>query len=271
MINRNKMITKSQVINDDQWSQIEIKTIPTICQTTCRCARMPYIPRTCKTTSVQPISSWLFASDLFLEFCLTSRWWETAERRDEPEEAEALVARAGERIGGGGGDSPFPRSLWEQEGSVAHSPFYMLSRFSSSHIPRRVLAPLLRSCDHSAAESLYERGRPGRHRLNPWLHLQRGLRTGEGGHEMREIPRRGMPGRDCAGWCKEDRERARNAVAILIRSRGHPSDDVVLSLSFARDDVHGEKRRRRRRRKSSRKRRTRNEGQRGRGSGRRLR
>lgn len=47
------------------------------------------------------------------------------------------------------------------------SPFYMLSRFSSSHIQKRVLAPLLRSCDHSAAGSLYAQGRPGRHRLNP--------------------------------------------------------------------------------------------------------
>lgn len=53
------------------------------------------------------------------------------------------------------------------EGKVARSPFYMLSRFSSSHIPRRVLAPLLRFYDHSAAESLYARGRPGHHRLNP--------------------------------------------------------------------------------------------------------
>lgn len=47
------------------------------------------------------------------------------------------------------------------------SPFYMLSRFSSSHIQKRVLAPLLRSCDHSAAGSLCAQGRPGRHRLNP--------------------------------------------------------------------------------------------------------
>lgn len=47
------------------------------------------------------------------------------------------------------------------------SPFYMLLRFSSSHIQKRVLAPLLRSCDHSAAGSLYAQGRPGRHRLNP--------------------------------------------------------------------------------------------------------
>lgn len=52
----------------------------------------------------------------------------------------------------------------------------MLSRFSSSHIPRRVPAPLLGSCDHFAAEFLYARDRPGRHRLNPWLHPQRGLR-----------------------------------------------------------------------------------------------
>lgn len=80
------------------------------------------------------------------------------------EEAEAMAERAGERIGQG---SP---SLSQAVGggyALAHSPFYMLSRFSSSHIPRRVLAPLLRFCDHSAAGSLYERGRPGRHRLNP--------------------------------------------------------------------------------------------------------
>lgn len=49
----------------------------------------------------------------------------------------------------------------------SHLPFYMLSRFSSSHIQRRVLAPLLRSYDHSAVGSLYAQGRPGRHRLNP--------------------------------------------------------------------------------------------------------
>lgn len=55
-------------------------------------------------------------------------------------------------------------------------PFYMPVQFSSSHIQTRVLARLLRSCDHSAVGSLYARGRLGHRRLNPWLHLQRGLR-----------------------------------------------------------------------------------------------
>lgn len=53
----------------------------------------------------------------------------------------------------------------------------MLEQFSSSHIQKRVLVPLLRSCDHSVAESLYARDRPGHHHLNPWLHLQRGLQN----------------------------------------------------------------------------------------------
>lgn len=48
-------------------------------------------------------------------------------------------------------------------------------QFSSSHIQKRALAPLLRSCDHSVVESLYARDRLGHHHLNPWLHLQRGL------------------------------------------------------------------------------------------------
>lgn len=46
-------------------------------------------------------------------------------------------------------------------------PFYMLSLFSSSHIQMRVLAPLLRSYDHSVAGSLYARDRLGHHHLNP--------------------------------------------------------------------------------------------------------
>lgn len=113
--------------------------------------------------------------------------------------------------------------------SLARSPFYMLSRFSSSHIPRRVLAPLLRFYDHSAAGSLYARGRPERHRLNPWLHLQRGLRKREiykscvlnysGLHKM-------MQG-----------QRANCAIAILIVSGSgflvsHRADSAVLSSSF---------------------------------------
>lgn len=65
--------------------------------------------------------------------------------------------RVGERIDG----NLYP------VGKPIRSPFYMLSRFSSSHIPRRVPAPLLGSCDHSAAEFLYARDRPGRHRQNP--------------------------------------------------------------------------------------------------------
>lgn len=94
----------------------------------------------------------------------------------------------GEGVKSGEGDTTEKEQEWERDGLVgerkspegkARSPFYMLSRFSSSHIPRRVLAPLLRFYDHSAAGSLYARGRPGRHRLNPWLHLQRGLRKRE--------------------------------------------------------------------------------------------
>lgn len=80
----NKAIIRSQVIDDEQWSQIETKTSHYICQTTCTCILMLYIPRRLAkpTTSVQiqSISPWLFASDLFLEFCLTGQWWEIAER-----------------------------------------------------------------------------------------------------------------------------------------------------------------------------------------------
>ena len=47
------------------------------------------------------------------------------------------------------------------------TPFYMLGQFSSSHIQTRGPARLSRSCDHSAAGSLYVRGRPGHRRPNP--------------------------------------------------------------------------------------------------------
>lgn len=47
------------------------------------------------------------------------------------------------------------------------TPFYMLEQFFSSHIQRKVLAPLLRSCDHCVVESLYARDRLGHHHLNP--------------------------------------------------------------------------------------------------------
>lgn len=134
--------------------------------------RVLYIPRTCKTTSVQPVSPWLFASDLFLEFCPTGpvvggpagreedarRWWKPRGHGGEGRRKDQE---------GFSPPPPFHVASREEGEALAHSPFYMLSRFSSSHIPRRVLAPLLRFCDHSAAGSLYERGRPGRHRLNP--------------------------------------------------------------------------------------------------------
>lgn len=127
---------------------------------------MLYIPRRFAklTTSIHPISPWLFASDLFLEL---SDWAVVGDSGEgmRGDDGGKGGEGAGERIG----RSPSP-PLSHHHGrkrSVAHSPFYMLSRFSSSHIPRRVLAPLLRFCDHSAAGSLYEQGRPGRHRLNP--------------------------------------------------------------------------------------------------------
>lgn len=163
----NKAFTKNKIIGDDQQSQVRNKElIPDIRQTTCRCTRTLYIPRrTRETTSVRLVSPWLFASDLFLEFCLTGRWWE---RRATTEEAGGSRQRGQEKGAQEGFSLPhLPRVIAGGEAALAHSPFYMLSRFSSSHIPRRVLAPLLRFCDHSAAGSLYERGRPGRHRLNP--------------------------------------------------------------------------------------------------------
>lgn len=159
----NKSVYKAQ----DHQSQVRNKRlIPAIRQTTCRCTRTLYIPRrTRETTSVRLVSPWLFASDLFLEFCLTGRWWERRARRWRKREGRD---REGRRKAQEGFPLPRqPRVIAGGEAALAHSPFYMLSRFSSSHIPRRVLAPLLRFCDHSAAGSLYERGRPGRHRLNP--------------------------------------------------------------------------------------------------------
>lgn len=54
------------------------------------------------------------------------------------------------------------------------TPFYMLERFSSSHIPTTDPAQWLMSSDHFFVEFLCELGRPGHHLQNPWLHLQRG-------------------------------------------------------------------------------------------------
>lgn len=60
--------------------------------------------------------------------------------------------------------------------NLESSPFYMPEQFSSGHIQRKVLEPLLRSCDHSFVGFLYARDRLEHHHLNPWLHLQRGLK-----------------------------------------------------------------------------------------------
>lgn len=85
-----------------------------------------------------------------------------AEGRGQEDEEEEAVIQVVRTDGQEEGLTEIPRSRRKR-----CSPFYMLSQFSSSHIQRRVLAPLLRSCDHSAAGSLYAQGRPGRHRLNP--------------------------------------------------------------------------------------------------------
>lgn len=134
-----------------------------ICQTTCRCTRMPHIPRrTCKSY-ICPACIIMIVCIRLIFRVLPNRPMVGEQRRGT--EGSRNDGNEGKRKDRRRGSSPQCQEgeAWHTE----HSPFYMLSRFSSSHIPRKVLAPLLRFCDHSAAGSLYERGRPGRHHLNP--------------------------------------------------------------------------------------------------------